>query len=81
MKENQVKPSSVLMLKSVPYMFILPAFLLHICLVTGPSLSTLIMSLFEWNGMGGGRFIGLENFIEIFTRDNVVRIAVTNNLK
>jgi raffinose/stachyose/melibiose transport system permease protein len=69
------------MTKIVPYLFIIPAFIVHICLVTGPSLSTLIMSLFEWNGIGGGRFIGLANFEEIFLRDGVVRIAVWNNVK
>jgi raffinose/stachyose/melibiose transport system permease protein len=65
----------------VPYLFIIPAFVIHVCLVTGPSLSTLVMSLFEWNGIGGGHFIGLANFEEIFLRDNVVRIAVWNNVK
>jgi raffinose/stachyose/melibiose transport system permease protein len=39
------------------------------------------MSLFEWNGIGGGRFIGLANFEEIFLRDDVVKIAVWNNVK
>lgn len=68
-------------LKMVPYLFIFPAFFFHICLVTGPSLSTLVMSLFEWNGMGGARFIGIENFVEIFTGDQVVRIAIWNNIK
>lgn len=35
----------------VPYLFILPAFIIHACIVTGPALSTLVMSLFDWNGM------------------------------
>lgn len=34
----------------VPYLFILPAFIIHACIVTGPALSTLVMSLFDWNG-------------------------------
>jgi raffinose/stachyose/melibiose transport system permease protein len=80
MKLNRESPQARAM-KMVPYFFILPAFILHICLVTGPSLSTLVMSLFEWNGLGGARFIGFGNFVEIFTRDLVVRTAVTNNVK
>jgi raffinose/stachyose/melibiose transport system permease protein len=39
------------------------------------------MSLFKWNGIGGAEFIGLGNFEELFLRDPIVRIAVTNNLK
>ena len=81
MKQMQANSGSFKALKVIPYLFILPAFLFHITLVAGPSLSTLVMSLFEWNGIGGGRFIGFENFVQIFTRDTVVRIAIWNNLK
>jgi len=65
----------------IPYLFVLPAFIIHACLIAGPSLSTLVMSLYEWNGLGGAKYIGFRNFIEIFTDDKVVRIAVVNNLK
>lgn len=65
----------------VPYLFVLPAFVVHACVVSGPALSTLVMSFFEWNGLGSAKFVGLRNFIEIFTTDRVVRIALINNLK
>lgn len=65
----------------IPYYFILPAFVVHVCVVTGPSLSTLVMSLFDWNGMGGAKFIGLNNFKEIFTNDPIVKMAVIHNLQ
>ncbi len=65
----------------VPYLFILPAFIIHFCIVSLPSLSTLAMSLFDWNGIGNATFIGLDNFTEIFTEDTVVKIAIINNLK
>jgi len=71
----------ILQAKMIPYFFILPAFIVHVSIVTGPAISTLVMSLFDWNGMGGASFIGLDNFIEIFTKDDVVGRAVTNNLK
>ena len=45
----------------VPYLFILPAFLIHACLVAAPSLSTLVMSLYDWNGLGNPKYIGLAN--------------------
>lgn len=65
----------------IPYLFVLPAFLIHLCLVTGPALSTLVMSFFDWNGLGAAQYVGLANFKEIFTKDFVVEIAVKNNLK
>lgn len=75
------KPKKFITAKMIPYLFILPAFIFHVSLVTGPAISTLVMSLFDWNGMGGATYIGLDNFIEIFTEDDVVGRAVTNNLK
>lgn len=66
---------------ATPYLFIAGAFLIHVCLVTAPALSTLVMSLYDWNGLGNATFIGFANFTEIFTKDSVVRIAIVNNLK
>ncbi|MDF2904906.1 MAG: permease component of ABC-type sugar transporter [Herbinix sp.] len=65
----------------VPYYFILPAFILHVCLIAIPSLSTLVMSLFDWNGLGDAKFVGFGNFIEIFTNDPIVKMAVVHNLQ
>lgn len=64
----------------VPYLFILPAFIIHACIVTGPALSTLVMSLFDWNGMGNAKFIGLKNFSEIF-KDPLVKLSVVHNIQ
>lgn len=66
--------------KLVPYLFLAGAFLIHFLLVALPSVSTLVMSLFDWNGLGAAEFIGFDNFGKIF-RDPVVATAVTNNLK
>lgn len=64
----------------VPYLFVLPAFIIHLCVVTGPALSTLVMSLFDWNGMGNATFIGLDNFKEIF-KDPIVKLSVIHNIE
>jgi len=64
----------------VPYLFVLPALVIHIVLVSGPAISTLVMSFYEWNGLGNPVFIGWQNFQEIF-RDKIVAIAIRNNLK
>ena len=60
--------------------FVLPAIIIHAAIVTSPSLSTVYMSFFEWNGLGNASFIGFDNFIELFTKDNVFWVAVKNNL-
>lgn len=64
----------------IPYLFILPAFLIHVCIVTAPALSTLVMSLYDWNGMGNAKFIGIQNFKEIF-RDPMVKLAIVHNVQ
>lgn len=64
----------------IAVLFVLPALIIHACIVTLPSLSTVYMSFFEWNGLGNATFIGLNNFIELFTKDNVFWVAVKNNL-
>lgn len=65
----------------IPYLFVAGAFGIHFLLIGLPSLSTLVMSLFEWNGLGAAKFIGFDNFRVIFTEDLVVKTAVLNNLK
>lgn len=64
----------------IPYAFVLPAFILHFLVVMAPSLSTFVMSLYDWNGIGGGEFIGLANFKEILTQDSVVKLALLHNI-
>ena len=64
----------------IPYLFILPAFLLHMAVVFIPSLSTFVMALFDWNGMGNAKFIGFQNFYEIF-HDEQVGLAIIHNVK
>ena len=68
-------------LRWIPYFFVLPAFIIHLLIITLPSLSTMYLSLFEWNGLGNPTWIGLDNFIRIFTADRVVRVAIANNLR
>ena len=43
-------------------LFMLPAFALYAVFFLVPFLRTLYTSLFEWNGIGAARFVGLENY-------------------
>ena len=63
------------------YLFIVPALLLHLCVVGIPALVTFGLALFDWNGLQAPSFVGLGNFVEIATRDEVFWHAFTNNLR
>lgn len=64
-----------------PLAFVLPAVIYHALIVVIPALSTIYMAFYDWNGIGGGTFVGLANFVEIFTKDKVFAFALLNNLR
>lgn len=64
----------------VPYLFLLPALLIHFCIVTVPALSSFRMSLYDWNMLGAAKFVGLKNYVEIFTKDSLVFLSIQHNL-
>jgi len=50
--------------------FVAPAFILYLCFLLIPTVNGLYYSLTNWNGLNPTyKFIGLENFIEIFKDD------------
>lgn len=57
-----------------------PAMVIYCAVVVAPALYSLYLSLFKWNGLGKKTFVGLNNYINLFTRDQVFRIALKNNL-
>ena len=77
---SEQKKHTPFLRKHIGLIFILPALILHLCVVMIPSVSTFVMSFYDWNGLKTPSFIGLDNFIEIFTEDKVVWVAFKNNL-
>lgn len=63
----------------VPWLFAGPALLVFTATVVLPVGWSLGFSLFDWSGLGGMDFVGVENYIRMFG-DNVFRAAVANNL-
>lgn len=59
--------------------FVLPALILFICFVVAPLVVTGIYSLFEYDGIGTMRFLGLENYINLFTTDRYFPGALKNS--
>jgi raffinose/stachyose/melibiose transport system permease protein len=63
------------------YFFLLPAFIIYTSVVIGPTLYSAYLSLFKWNGVGPKEFVGLRNYINLFTKDKIFLISIENNFK
>ena len=60
--------------------FILPALLLFLGFTLIPLVTSGIYSFFEYNGIGTKTFIGIKNYIQLFTEDRYFPLAVKNSL-
>ena len=58
--------------KLIPYLFIAPWIIGFIVFTIGPLIFSLIMSFFDWPVIGDPTFVGLGNYIEMFTQDKQV---------
>jgi raffinose/stachyose/melibiose transport system permease protein len=84
-RRKATKPSSFLRLAP----FWLPAFLLYTTFIVWPLINAIGYSLFDWNGLRRGAFVGLDNFVRLFAeapwnvdlwdafRNNVVFFVLT----
>ncbi len=63
-----------------PWLFILPAVLIHLCVIGGPAIFTFVLSLTSWNGFTFGKFVGLGNYAQVFS-DSTALLALGNNIK
>jgi raffinose/stachyose/melibiose transport system permease protein len=64
-----------------PILFLLPATFFYIMFALYPMLSSLSFSLFKWDGLSQDRrFVGADNFYQIFFHDPVFWTAVQNSL-
>ncbi|GHB33354.1 carbohydrate ABC transporter permease [Streptomyces umbrinus] len=61
------------------YVYVLPAFAVYFCFAVLPALHTAYLSLFEWDGVTLGDWVGLGNYQEIF-QDSILRRSVLNAL-
>lgn len=64
-----------------PWLFVMPALLIYLTVIFAPSLYTLYLSFFSWNGVSPERdFVGLKNYADLIFHDSVFPTAVKNNL-
>lgn len=60
------------------YVWIAPFFLLFLVFQAYPFVNSFFISLFDWSGFTAARFIGLENFAELFQDELFYRSLVNN---
>ena len=67
--------------KSTPYLFILPWIIGFLVFTAGPLILSLIMSFFDWPITGSPEFIGLGNYVKMFTSDPQFKKSLIISLK
>ncbi|SDO99205.1 raffinose/stachyose/melibiose transport system permease protein [Microbacterium sp. ru370.1] len=60
--------------------FLVPPLLLYGAAVLLPIVQSLVLSLFSWDGITRLTFVGLDNYVKMFTRDDVFWTAFGNAL-
>ncbi|MGP3988821.1 carbohydrate ABC transporter permease [Streptomyces sp. 3N207] len=61
------------------YVYVLPALAVYLAFAVLPALHTAYLSLFEWDGVTLGSWVGLDNYREVFA-DPALRGSVVNAL-
>lgn len=63
------------------YLFILPWLLGFLLLTAWPMIYSLYLSFTDYNLFSAPKFIGVANYIKMFTRDSTFRLSLVNTLK
>ena len=63
-----------------PWLFLAPAILFFLVYVLVPIYQSFSISLYNWDGLGEARYVGLENYVELFD-DSAFEVSLWNNLK
>ena len=62
------------------WLFVTPAVLLIAAFMLFPIFESIRLSFFNWNGWQEQKFVGLANYIEMFTEDKYFIVALRNSL-
>ncbi|MBS6196061.1 MAG: sugar ABC transporter permease [Clostridiales bacterium] len=63
-----------------PYLFCLPFLAAYFMFSLFPMLYSLELSFFDWNGIGEKVFVGLQNYITLFTKDPLFLKSLGNTI-
>lgn len=64
------------------WLFPIPALVLYVTFFIIPTFQGVVYSVTDWDGFSPtAKFVGLDNFVKIFTADDLFRNALSNNIK
>lgn len=63
------------------FICMLPSIIGLICITYLPMIASFTLSLFSWNGLGNMKFIGLDNYVKLFTNDAKFYGSLLSTLK
>ena len=64
-----------------PWLFAAPAMFIFLVVLVYPMVYSIYLSMFQWNGVSPTKlFVGLGNYVELFTDNRVFWIALKNNV-
>lgn len=66
--------------KKMILLFVGPALLLFVCILLGPMIYGIALSLFKWDAITPPTFAGFDNFVFMFTQDVTFWTALKNSL-
>ena len=67
--------------KKIIALFITPVLIIFSCLIPIPLILSLALGFFRWNLLDLPRFVGLDNFIRLFTMDDIFLQSIKNTLQ
>ncbi len=71
---------SMLRSKKTIILFLCPALLIYLAIVALPVFNTVYDSFFKWNLVDVKKYVGLKNFIQMFTIDDIFKTGIKNTL-
>lgn len=63
-----------------PYLFCLPFLAAYFAFSLFPMLYSLQLSFFDWNGISEKVFVGIQNYVNLFTKDPLFFISLKNTI-
>jgi len=64
---------------AVHALYLIPTLIINFAIILVPALLTIALAFFSWDGISAPVFIGLDNFVAVFS-DSVFWTALTNNV-
>jgi raffinose/stachyose/melibiose transport system permease protein len=64
--------------KKTIFLFLLPALVIYIAVVILPILDSTLNSFYKWNLVDAKKFVGIDNFVRLFTQDDIFKTGLKN---